>query len=114
PLGPPEQAEPVMRERQQQLAARDAEIKCLAKEKAAADKAAKTAEADRSAEARKKAEELAKAVQAAKAERERLAKVPLPFETAYAVAEKKKVGNARLQLKGDPERPGKEVPRKFL
>jgi hypothetical protein len=114
PLVPPEQAEPILQERQRQLTARDAEIKRLAKEKAAADKAVKAAEPDKVAEARKKADELAKAVLAAKAERERCAKVPLPFETAYAVAEKKKVGNARLQSKGDPERPGKEVPRKFL
>jgi hypothetical protein len=114
PLVPPEQAEPVLQERERQLATRDAEIKRLTKEKAATDKAAKAAEPDKAAEARKKVEELAKAVLAAKAERERFAKAPLPFETAYSVAEKKKVGNARLQLKGDPERPGKEVPRKFL
>src|SRR5262249_1457666 len=43
---------------------------------------------------------------------------PLPFETAYAVAEakpegKKKVGNACVQIKGDPDHPGKEVPRRF-
>ncbi len=46
--------------------------------------------------------------------------VPLgsPKELAYAVAEgrtkgNKKVGNAHVQLKGDPERLGAEVPRRF-
>lgn len=63
-------------------------------------------------------DELTKAVAAAKKDRELFAKKPLPFETAYAVAEgktagKKKVGNACIQIKGDPERLGKEVPRRF-
>jgi len=42
----------------------------------------------------------------------------MPYDTAYAVAElkpggKKKAGNACVQLKGDPEHLGKEVPRHF-
>src|SRR5207245_2717816 len=54
----------------------------------------------------------------AQKEREKLVQKPLPFETAYAVAEgdnarTQKVGNARVQLKGDPERLGPEVPRRF-
>ncbi|MBY0515070.1 MAG: PSD1 and planctomycete cytochrome C domain-containing protein [Gemmataceae bacterium] len=41
-----------------------------------------------------------------------------PFEMGYAVAEgetkgKRKVGNACIQIKGDPERIGAEVPRRF-
>ena len=57
-------------------------------------------------------------IKAAQQERENFAKKPLPFETAYAVAEgktegKKKVGNACVQIKGDPERLGPEVPRRF-
>ena len=47
--------------------------------------------------------------------RARLARDLLPLDYAYAVAEGKRwVGNARVQLKGEPARPGKEVPRRFL
>ena len=51
-------------------------------------------------------------IKAAQKEREDFAKKPLPFETAYAVAEgktegKQKVGNACVQIKGDPERLGR-------
>src|SRR5947208_6656610 len=51
-------------------------------------------------------------------EAETYATKPPPFETAYAVAEgktegKRKVGNACVQIKGDPERLGPEVPRRF-
>ncbi|HXD87945.1 MAG TPA: PSD1 and planctomycete cytochrome C domain-containing protein [Urbifossiella sp.] len=57
-------------------------------------------------------------IKAARKEREDFEKKPLPFETVYAVAEgktegKKKVGNACVQIKGDPERLGPEVPRRF-
>src|SRR6185437_869638 len=55
---------------------------------------------------------------AARKERENLSRQPLPFEMVYAVVDrgnqgKKKVGNACIQIKGDPERLGKEVPRRF-
>jgi mono/diheme cytochrome c family protein len=47
--------------------------------------------------------------------RDALAKNLLPIDYAYAVVEGKRwVGNAYLQFKGDPARPGKEVPRRFL
>ncbi|MFO0842755.1 MAG: PSD1 and planctomycete cytochrome C domain-containing protein [Gemmataceae bacterium] len=47
--------------------------------------------------------------------RDALSTSPLPYETAYAVAEGKRwVGNARMHMRGDPLRPGKEVPRRFL
>jgi hypothetical protein len=39
---------------------------------------------------------------------------PLPFATAYAVAEAAKPGDAVIQIKGDPARPGEKVPRHFL
>jgi hypothetical protein len=41
------------------------------------------------------------------------AKLPLPFEQAYAVVDSTKVGNAAVQLKGNPEQTGAEVPRRF-
>ena len=43
-----------------------------------------------------------------------LAKKPLPFDFAYAVADAAKVGDAPLQQKGDPAKPGNVVPRHFL
>jgi hypothetical protein len=57
-------------------------------------------------------------IKAAQQQSENFARQPLPFGTAYAVAEgktegKKKVGNACVQIKGDPERLGPEVPRRF-
>jgi hypothetical protein len=53
-----------------------------------------------------------------RAKKESLEKEPLPYDTAYAVVDrpregKRKVGNACIQLKGDPDRPGPEVPRRF-
>jgi len=72
-----------------------------------------------------KIEQLKKAIDAAQKElktalkaREDFARAAQPFPTAYAVAEldsggKKKVGNACVQIKGDPERLGPEVPRRF-
>ena len=41
-------------------------------------------------------------------------KQPLPYDTAYAVCEQPKCGNAKVQIKGDPARPGAEVPRRFI
>lgn len=43
-----------------------------------------------------------------------LVKQPLPFEFAYAVADAAKVGDSRVQQKGDPAKPGNVVPRHFL
>ena len=122
PLVPPEQAEAALKERQRTLAELDAEVKRLEGEKAAAEKKLKQVEGstaedrpDAAADQRKVVEELNKQFQEAKKRRDRLAKVPLPIEVAYAVAEgTRRVGNARMQMKGDPERPGKEVSRRFL
>ena len=66
----------------------------------------------------KKADELSAKLKEMKKARDDFAKRPLPFETAYAVAElptggKKKPGDSRVQIKGDPERLGPEVPRRF-
>ncbi|HEY7308187.1 MAG TPA: DUF1553 domain-containing protein [Gemmataceae bacterium] len=111
PLASPEELDRARVERKRRLAEKDAEIKQLEKEKAAAEKS-------RDAKAKKRAEELTKALPEAKKNRGRLAGEPLPVELAYAVAEgenkgRHKVGSARVQLKGDPEHPGKEVPRRF-
>jgi hypothetical protein len=125
PLVPAAQAEAVETERRQQLADLDAAVKKAEGEKAAADKAlqeaAKAPEEERKEkvdEATRRVEAAKKAVAAARKQREDLARKPLPFPTAYAVAEgktegRKKVGNACVQIKGDPERLGPEVPRRF-
>ncbi|MGE3806334.1 MAG: DUF1553 domain-containing protein, partial [Gemmataceae bacterium] len=107
PLAPAEDIQRVMKERQAELARFDEEIKKLEQEKKSAEKSA--------------AESINKKIAALRKEREAFVRKPLPYETAYAVIDgrnepKKRigqVGNARVQIKGDPERPGKEVPRRF-
>ena len=39
---------------------------------------------------------------------------PFPFPTAYAMAEGKTIGNANVQLKGDPGKAGEPVSRRFV
>jgi hypothetical protein len=41
-------------------------------------------------------------------------KEPLPYETAYAVCEAPRPGNTKVQIKGDPAKLGREVPRRFI
>jgi hypothetical protein len=70
------------------------------------------------AELSRRVDALKQKVKAEQKESENFANKPVPFETVYAVAEgktegKKKVGNACVQIKGDPERLGSEVPRRF-
>ena len=95
PLATPEQIATVEKERKAKIAEFEVQIKKLE-----ADKADMTR------------------IKAVKKQLEDYEKQPLPFETVYAVAEgktegKKKVGNACVQIKGDPERLGPEVPRRF-
>jgi hypothetical protein len=98
PLGSPTEVEKANKERKVRLAELDAAIKVLEKEKAAPER-----------------------IKSAKSERDLFIKQPLPFATAYAVMDGKnepkkrigQVGNVKVQLKGDPDRLGKEVPRRF-
>jgi hypothetical protein len=64
-------------------------------------------------EVRKKAAELDQLYKATRKKKEEVEKAPLPFPTAYAVVEGKTIENCKVQLKGDPERLGTEVPRRF-
>ncbi len=64
-------------------------------------------------EVRKKATELDQLYKATRKKKEEVEKAPLPFPTAYAVADGKKIENCKVQLKGDPARLGTEVPRRF-
>lgn len=104
----------------------DARVKAVTEEKRAAEKelaALEKANDDPEQKTKigalnKRVDALKQKIKAAQSESEKFAKQPLPFETAYAVAEgttagKHRVGNARVQIKGDPERLGAEVPRRF-
>jgi hypothetical protein len=126
PLACEEEVAAVLKERLPKLAAFDAQLKQLDEEKASADQALLQTEkapdddhpVDRVAEITKRIESLVNQRRSVQNERDKYAKQPLPFETAYAVADandadKKKVGNACVQIKGDPQRLGKEVPRRF-
>jgi mono/diheme cytochrome c family protein len=126
PLAPADVVRRFEQERAAKLAAMDKEIGRLECEKACAAQSLRDAEKGPKnpdstaeiAELKKQIEGATKAIAAAKKDREVYAKKPLPFPTAYAVAEgktegKKKVGNACIQIKGDPERLGKEVARRF-
>ncbi|HET6572628.1 MAG TPA: DUF1553 domain-containing protein, partial [Fimbriiglobus sp.] len=122
PLASADEVKRAERKRQEELAKVEARIRQLTKEKKAADTVLRWAEKlphpDRAKAAKKHVSDLAKAVAATKKEKAGFDRRPWPFEMAYAVAEgktegKHKVGNACVQIKGDPERQGKEVPRRF-
>ena len=112
PLLPPGEAEAALAEHARQKTTWEAAVKRAEEAKAAANKAAGEGKTD---EARRRTEEADKALQAARKQRDVFARTALPFETAYAVAEGTRwVGNARMHTRGDPEKLGKEVPRRFL
>jgi hypothetical protein len=98
PLAMPEEVDKATKERQKKLDALNAAVKKLESDKAPADK-----------------------IKAAKKERDDFAKQPLSLDMAYAVIDgqnepKKRigqVGDVHIQLKGDPEHPGKKVSRHF-
>jgi uncharacterized protein DUF1553/uncharacterized protein DUF1549/cytochrome c len=121
PLVPPGRVEAADRERRENVAGLGARIKELQAERAAADKAAKAAglfSAPSAAALAARADRLIDPIKAARKAKEDVEKQPVPYETAYAVAEgkaegKRKVGNACIQIRGDPERLGPEVPRRF-
>lgn len=126
PLDPAEKVAAVIKERDQKMAGFDATIKKIEADQKAAEQAIKDAadikiEDERKtkiAEWAKRLDELKQSLKKAQKEREAFGKTPLPYETAYAIAEgktegKKKVGNACIQIKGDPEHLGAEVPRRF-
>jgi hypothetical protein len=71
-------------------------------------------EAEKEAEAAKKrAKDYAEVAKTAKKKKTDLDNTPLPYDTAYAVSEGSKIENCKIQMKGDPERLGVEVPRRF-
>ncbi|HXG61207.1 MAG TPA: DUF1553 domain-containing protein, partial [Planctomycetota bacterium] len=108
--------DPVLAKRFNDLAAAEARVRAeLARLEA--ERAALVAEAERSrrvAEARRRLEELRGAIKEAQKKREEYAKAMPVVESAYAVAEGTKPGNAKVHLRGDPKTLGPEVPRRFL
>jgi hypothetical protein len=108
PLAPAATVAAAQKVRERKLAEFDTRIKALAAAEKGALTVAAAAAVGLSAEAK-----------AVRKERDEFANRPLPFPTAYAVTEaqpggKRKVGNACVQIKGDPDHPGREVPRRFL
>lgn len=92
-----EAAKKAHRDKQKELEARLARLEKEAKEGTEDEKKEKT-----------------KKVEQAKKDVERHKKSMLPVDMAYAVAEAQKFEDVTVQLKGDPAKPGKVVPRGFL
>jgi hypothetical protein len=121
PLVPADQLTTIENSRREKLTGFDARVKELQSTKSAADKAGKAIgfySALPAAGVTAWAGKLADSIKAAKKAKEDFEKQPPPYPTAYAVADrpaagKRKTGNASLQIKGDPERLGPEVPRRF-
>lgn len=126
PLVPAEQVLAIEKDSKEKMSVIEARMKQIQKDMAEANQGLKEAQKiDDDAKKKSRIGELTRRLEALKAdqkksqqEREKLARRPVPYETAYAMAEgktqgKKKVGNACIQIKGDPEHPGKEVPRHF-
>jgi hypothetical protein len=117
PLVPADRVAAVAKERSAKVAGLDAELKALRATKAAADKAVAFS-ALAAAVTKSRSDSLGARINNAKKAKEDVEKQPLPYPTAYAVQDrpregKRKVGNACVQIKGDPERLGPEVPRRF-
>ena len=126
PLAPADVVREADKDRVPKLAALDAAVEKLRTELAAAEaalvEAAKTGDddtrKDRVAAAAKKVEPAKKSFRDAQKGRDKFAQQPLGYDTAYAVSEfppdgKRTAGNARVHVKGNPDRLGKEVPRRF-
>jgi len=112
-LAPPEVVAKVEKERAAKKAETDAYAKGLEAEKKHYEHAAESALDGEAERIRQVANDLNKLIDATRKGAGSL-KDPLPYETAYAVAEAPKAGNAKVQIKGDPLRLGQEVPRRFI
>ncbi|HLY09222.1 MAG TPA: PSD1 and planctomycete cytochrome C domain-containing protein [Planctomycetota bacterium] len=112
-LAPEEQVQTAMRERRETMTALDAAAKVLGSQKTRVDAAGKDGD-DESLRAKKAAEDLGKEIDALQKERTRVQQTPLPYESLYAVTDAPIRANAHVQIKGDPARLGREVPRRFF
>ncbi len=117
PLADDERVDLVMRARAARLAPIEEEIARLDKRRQELDAAAKAAAGqpgNQAAEAGSAARKVGKEIDELRKREEAIARERLPFETAYAVSEAARAEDASLQVKGDPTRAGKKVPRGFL
>jgi hypothetical protein len=114
PLAPPAVVEKVEKERAAKKAELDATLKELEAEKKRFERGAEEAldaEADR---LKQVINSLTREIDAIRKGNGSTLKEPLPYETAYAVCEAPRSGNTKVQIKGDPTRLGREVPRRFI
>jgi hypothetical protein len=114
PLAPPEVVEKIQKERAAKKAELEATLKELEAERKRFDAAADDAldaEADR---LKQVANTLRGQIDGLRKGNGSSLKDPLPYETAYAVCEAPHSGNSKVQIKGDPTRLGREVPRRFI
>jgi hypothetical protein len=114
PWAPTEVVEKTRAERAARKAVLDAQVKALADWKKGVDAAASGGTDDESARLKGYADDLGKDIEARKKEIAKILRSPLPYETLYAVAEGEKMGDAKIQVKGDPAHLGREVPRRFI
>jgi hypothetical protein len=107
PLIPPDEADALLKPYRERLAAFEEQLKGIDDELKRLKESSEPAKEKASKELRDRREKLRK-------ERDLFVVAGRPaMETAYAVSEGKP-SNARLHVKGDPKREGKEVPRGFL
>lgn len=126
PLAPADKVAEFEKQRREETADLTQKIKEREADKVIADKALKDAEQitddeekkTKIAKYTKESKDLYNLIKKLKDDKAAIERKPLPFETVYAVVEgkadgKRKMGNACVQIKGDPERLGPEVPRRF-
>ncbi|MCA9047557.1 MAG: DUF1553 domain-containing protein, partial [Planctomycetaceae bacterium] len=100
-LEAPDKIDRVLQQRKDGQSKLDKAVRELKKQR---DAAKKDDDKKRLSDALKKAEAAAKAFE----------QQPLPWETLYAVSENGAIEDAAIQLKGNPEKTGEVVPRRFL
>ena len=68
---------------------------------------------DKAGDDKRLANEISKKIEETKKQHRKAVDAPLPYPTAYAVAEGATIGDVPIQLKGDPAKPGEKVSRHF-
>src|SRR4029079_13528701 len=114
PLAPAAVVEKMEQERAAKRAELEATVRQLEAEKKGYEEAAHEAldgEADR---IRQLANDLNGRIDSIRKGNGSVLKQPLPYETPYAVVEASRKGTTKVQIKGDPTRLGREVPRRFI
>ncbi|HLY08432.1 MAG TPA: PSD1 and planctomycete cytochrome C domain-containing protein [Planctomycetota bacterium] len=112
PLAPPDVVEKVERERAAKKAELEARAKELEAERKHYERAAEQAQDGEADRIRELLPDLIRRIDVLR--KGSSLKEPLPYETAYAVLDLPRGGNAKVQIKGDPGRLGREVPRRFI